>query len=299
MEENNNKYRNNNLYNQNEDDKEELNNEQSIGNIANFPTSIIVILCIFIWPIGLILLILKYSSKNSIEAQTYKRLNITQNDIANTTNLNMLKGKKTSAMIGAIVAFVFGVLFFIVAFDQILFGGNITKSMYERDISSSSTNKYQRQNVGNSTDIAENKEKEIEKYKFLYLAVGGTLAAVCFLIGISKWIKSFGIGNKIRKIEIYQNLILIREIFNVNDLADYLKISKIKVLDNVSDMIREGYLCGIRIKQNKIERIPEYVDPNRVFNVICPSCGANNKYTKGIENKCEYCGRILNLNQFK
>lgn len=279
---------NNNPYNKNEDNEEELMDKESISSLDKFPRAIIVILCIFVWPIGLILLILKYSSKNSIEAQTYKRLNITQNDIANTTNLNILKGKKTSAMVGAIVAFVFGILFFIVAFDQILFGGNITKVMYEREISSSSTSRYQSQNVENSIDIS--------KYKFLYLAAGGTLAAVCFLIGISKWIKSFGIGNKIRKIEIYQNLILIREIFNVNDLAGYLKISKIKVLDNVSDMIREGYLCGIRIKQNKIERIPEYVDPNRVFNVKCPSCGANNKYTKGIENKCEYCGRILNLN---
>ena len=289
--------------NEKKQDNEELENEDNFNAedsskfSSSIPTGLIVVLCIVFWPIGLLLLVFKFSNKNSVEAQTYKRLNITQNEIENTTNLNMLRGRKTSAIVGAIVAFVFGVLFFIVAFDQILFGGNITKMAYEHETSSISTSKSQMQKNESSTDAGAVKEEILDTYKYVFLAAGGLLSVVCFLIGISKWIKAFRIGNRIQKIEIYQNLILIREIYNVNELSSYLRTSKNKILDNVATMIREGYLCGIRIKKNEIEKIPEYVDPNRVFNVICPSCGANNKYTKGIENKCEYCGTVLNLNQ--
>ena len=297
MEDNNKSYNNNDNYMGNEEREDEIRGENT-RLYASIPTAVIVVLCILVWPIGLILLVLKFSSKNSIEAQTYKRLNVTQNDIANTTNLNILRGRKTSAIVGAVIAFIFGVLFFIVAFDQILFGGNITKAIYEREYSNVTTSKNQIQYSENETNTEEKMKNEVEQYKYLYLTVGGALAAVFFLLGISKWIKAFAIGNKIQKIEIYQNLILIREIFSVNELSSYLRTSPKKVLDNTADMIREGYLCGIRIKQDQIERIPEYIDPNRIVNVKCPHCGANNKYTKGKENKCEYCGTVLDLNKF-
>lgn len=236
------------------------------NNNGEISTTLIVISFIFFWPLGIILLLLKYSNKNTVQFQTYKNLNVAQSNVISTENrLNVLKNKKTSAKIGAIILFIVGALFFVATIDMIFFGDSLARSSSTRQ-----------------TELGSK-------------ITGAVITALLFFFGVKKFIKSATLGNKIQKIEIYQNLILIREIYDVNELARYLNTSNNKVLDNVSYMIREGYLIGIRINKNIIEKIPDTVDPNQIFNVKCPSCGANNRFVKGKENKCGYCGTILNL----
>lgn len=267
-----------------------MENNNNTNPFGSIPTSVIVLLCIFLWPIGILLLILKYSNKNTAQFQTYKNLNVAQNNFTNSTNTNILKNKKTSARAGAIIAFVLGALFFVVMCEYLFFGG---EHLNERN-TTSSTNTYKNTTINTTPESNTTVHKQVN---FTTMAVAGVLAALCFVIGVCKWIKSARIGNKIQRIEIYQNIILVRNIYDVDEIARYFNTSKIKVLDEVSDMLREGYINGIKINQNKIEKIPDYIDPNRIFNIKCPSCGANNKYIKGQENKCEYCGTILNLDK--
>lgn len=215
-----------------------MENNNSFNNI---PVWLIVLLFIFFWPLGIILLILKLSNKNVDKIET-------------------LKNKKIMNVVVASIAFFLGLVFILIAVVGI---GEIANGYSDSG--------------------------SIGALVMLIIFI-----SVCVVLGVWRCKKAVTINNTIKKINMYQTLIIVRELYDLNEIASNMKISKSEVLEDISNYIREGYLYGIRIKQNKIEKI---VDPNKIFNVNCPSCGANNKCIQGKENKCVYCGTILNFSK--
>ena len=100
----------------------------------------------------------------------------------------------------------------------------------------------------------------------------------------------------LKKIETYQDLVMIRNMYDVQKISNHLGISKMKALDSISYMIKEGYL-NLEIHDDKIFKPKEHIDPEKIFSVICQSCGATNRYIKDKNNKCEYCGNVLNISK--
>jgi len=137
------------------------------------------------------------------------------------------------------------------------------------------------------SDIIEEADN-IEGGVFVNIIVFGVLIPCC--------ITFFKTNRLIKKIETYQNLILIRDMYDTQKLADYLGCGRNEVLDFITYMIREGYL-ELEIKNDNLIKPKEYIDPAQVFSMICQNCGANNQYVKGKHNKCEYCGSVLNLDK--
>lgn len=140
------------------------------------------------------------------------------------------------------------------------------------------------------SDLATGNMENIEGAIIINVLTFGILTPLC--------ITYFKTNSLVKKIETYQNLILIRDIYDTNKLATYLGTSRMQVLDFVTYMIREGYL-ELDIKNDNLVKPKEYIDPAQVFSIICQNCGATNKYIKGKNNKCEYCGSVLNLNKIE
>ncbi|MBR2289276.1 MAG: hypothetical protein IJ867_01305 [Clostridia bacterium] len=136
------------------------------------------------------------------------------------------------------------------------------------------------------TDIASGNMENLEGGIIVNVLAFGILIPLC--------IGYFKTNRFIKKVEKYQNLILIREIYDTQKLSDYLSCSRAEVLEFVSFMIKEGYL-NLAMENDNLVKTKEYVDPEGVFSVICQICGANNKYIQGKVNKCEYCGTVLKL----
>lgn len=226
-----------------------------MDKFKDIPGWIIFFACIFAWPFGLILLVLKYYSKTTV---TYRKENESAK-IINENNscfrkLNKLKGKRKTFKILAIIAFIFSSVFFVALIS----------------------------------DFVTNNLENIS---------GGIIVNVFdFIVLFPIFITYFKTNNLVKKIESYQNLIIIRDIYDTNKLATYFNCSRTEVLDFITYMIREGYL-ELDIENDKLIKPKEYVDPAQVFSIICQTCGATNKYIKGKNNKCEYCGNVLNLNK--
>lgn len=222
----------------------------------NTPGIVIFFAFLFAWPIGLMLLILKYSSKSSSNLEDVSKKINGATIIGERTNnkLNKLKTKRKIFKVLSIIELVIATVFFIALM----------------------------------TDLATNNMENIE---------GGIMVNVFdFAVLLPLCITYFKTNNLIKKIESYQNLILIRDIYDTQKLAIYLNVSRAEVLDFISYMIREGYL-DLDMENDNIVQPKEYVDPAQVFSIVCQSCGASNKYIKGKNNKCEYCGNVLNLNK--
>ena len=221
----------------------------------NIPIWLVVIAFIFAWPVGLVLVILKYASK---EDSKYEKVNngVSKPTIINTNKsakLDKLKKKKSIFKVLTIIQFVIAIVFFCALIS----------------------------------DIAE-EDDNIEGGIMVNVFTFGILTPLC--------ITYFKTNSLVKKIETYQNLILIRDIYDTKKLASYLGTSRMQVLDFVSYMIREGYL-DLDIENENIVKPKEYVDPAQIFSIVCQSCGATNKFIKGKNNKCEYCGNVLNLNK--
>ena len=221
----------------------------------NIPGWVIVLAFIFAWPIGLVLIILKYASK---EDSKYEKINNNSSRPAIIENkqskkLDQLKKKKSTLKGLTIVQFIIALTFFCALI----------------------------------VDIAQG-DDNIEGGIIVNVFTFGILTPLC--------IGYFKTNSLVKKIVTYQNLILIRDIYDTKKLATYLGTSRMEVLDFVTYMIREGYL-ELDIEDDNIVKPKEYIDPAEVFSIVCQSCGANNKFIKGKNNKCEYCGNVLNLNK--
>ena len=218
------------------------------------PTWAIVLAFIFMWPVGIVLLVLKYSGKD--DANYEKVLtNANRNGVSmikkENTKLEKLKKKRKRFKVYTIIQVIIAIVFF---FSFIV-------------------------------DIAE-EDDNLEGAILVNVIAFGILVPCC--------ITYFKTNTLIKKIETYQNLILIRDMYDTQKLAQYLNCPRNEVLDFVTYMIREGYL-ELEIKNDNLAKPKEYIDPAQMFSIVCQNCGATNKYIKGKNNKCEYCGSILNL----
>lgn len=224
--------------------KNKIGGKMKVNNnsLNDIPVWVIILIFVFFWPIGLVLLILKFTN-NNIEP------------------IEKLKSRKISNIIITSIMFVIGIIFSLVALvgvSEILNGSTGTDT------------------IG----------------ALVFLVI---LIAIFVILGVWRCKKAIEISNMIRKIYKYQNLIIDREIYDLDEIASNMNILKTEILNDVAKYIRDGYLSGIRVKQNIIEKIPEYISPDRIHNIICSSCGANNKCIQGKVNKCGYCGTILNV----
>ena len=225
-----------------------------MNKFRNIPLWVIIITIIFMWPIGIVLLILKYASK---EEKKYEevRNNVTNNiKILREKNDKLEKIKSKSKKYFKLS--VFQIVLAIICFVSMV------------------------------SDLIEGDTDNLDGALIINVIVIGILVVFC--------LKYKRLKNLSNKIETYQNLILIRDMYDVKRISTYLSCSTSEVLDFVSYMIREGYL-DLDIKNENIVQPEEYIDPAKVFSIVCDNCGALNKYVKGKENKCEYCGTILNF----
>lgn len=63
-------------------------------------------------------------------------------------------------------------------------------------------------------------------------------------------------------------------------------------------MIRDKQIDAYIKDESKIILRENNFVNNKVFSLKCVNCGAENKFMEGTENICEYCGSILNKNDF-
>ena len=223
----------------------------------NIPGWIIVLAFIFMWPVGLVLIILKYASK---EDGNYARVLTNANNKGismiqqpTRTKLQKLKKKRKAFKVFMIIQLIIAIVFFCSLISDII-----------------------------------EEDDNIEGGIIINVIAFGILVPCC--------ITFFKTNSLIKKIETYQNLILIRDMYDTQKLSDYLGCGRNEVLDFITYMIREGYL-ELEIKNDNLIKPKEYIDPAQVFSMICQNCGANNQYVKGKHNKCEYCGSVLNLDK--
>lgn len=224
-----------------------------MNHFKNIPGFVIFLAFVFAWPIGFVLLILKYTSKSS---DTYEKVGrsakIINENASNFNKLNKKKSKKRTLKIVTIILLVITLIFFATLIS----------------------------------DIATGNFENIEGGIIVNVLSFGIFIPICI-----NYLKT---DKLIKKIESYQNLILIRDIYDTQKLSTYLNEPKEKILDFIVYMIREGYL-ELDIENDNIVKPKEYVDPASVFSIVCECCGASNKYIKGKNNKCEYCGNVLKL----
>ncbi len=237
-----------------------------MGIFRNIPNWVIVLILIIAPPIGSILIVLKVIDKSGDEAcrklfnsANFERMFDSVYTVSNKVSHKADKLKKMKRKKSILK------VFFIIQFVFSLFCF-----------------------VGLVSDIVSDNTDNLEG-AFLVNAV--TLG---ILVPLS--ISFFKLSNLITKIETYQNLILIRDIYDTKKIAEYLGCSRLEVLDFTSYMIREGFL-DLDLENDNLVRPKEYIDPAKVFSITCQNCGAKNKYVKDKENRCEYCNSILSLNK--
>ena len=166
------------------------------------PTWGIVLAFIFMWPVGIVLLVLKYAGK---EDANYEKVltNANRNGVSmirkENTKHDKLKKKRKRFKIYTIIQVIIAIVFFCA----------LISSIVEED---------------------ENLEGGI----LINVIAFGILVPCCMTYFKTKTL--------VTKIETYQNLILIRDMYDTKKLAQYLNCTQNEVLDFITYMIREGYL---------------------------------------------------------
>ena len=162
-------------------------------NFKNIPTWVIILTFIFAWPIGMVLMVLKYMNNNQqIYTNVIRNVNIIEKK---NIKLDKNKRRRTIFKVLSIIQLVIAIIFFFFFITDIV--------------------------IGDTENIE-----------------GGIIVnIIAFVILLPLCISYLRINSFIKKIEMYQELILIRDIYDTNKLAKYLGCSRSKVLNFVSNSL--------------------------------------------------------------
>lgn len=127
--------------------------------------------------------------------------------------------------------------------------------------------------------------------RILYLVIfaGGGLAMV--LIGLKT-------QNEARKIRKYIAIIINQNITSIDKISSVMPVEYSIAVKDIQKIIDQGFFGNAYIDYNSrsIQLPKEVEEPENAANVevvICKSCGASNKITKGAVSNCEYCDSPL------
>lgn len=128
------------------------------------------------------------------------------------------------------------------------------------------------------------------------------LTIVFLVAGVVSTVFSVKLLKKYKSYKKYVDKIGPRIKISIDELAQQTGDSIEQTIKNVSDVIKykmiDAYINEydeVIIKTNNMyENSCTRVEEKReIINVQCKNCGANNKYIKGKENRCEFCDSVL------
>ena len=125
---------------------------------------------------------------------------------------------------------------------------------------------------------------------YFMVTVSGIISAVLFATYTEK---------KNAKKREYFSMIDNHRILSIDQIASSMSVSYEQARKDINKMIEKGFFGNAHIdNMSRSVVLPiTGVDINTevtTTNKICPSCGASNNVSSLGENKCEYCGTILN-----
>lgn len=136
---------------------------------------------------------------------------------------------------------------------------------------------------------ATNKDASVV-YKVM-LGIGITLAVLGFYGSPMAWVK-YGPQKK------YARIIdaIKREGFrDVNEIANHLSMQPKDVQDAVRVSIDKQYLTGYTIEDTKIIPLNNRPDDLGVYTIECPYCGGITETSNNLQVKCQFCGRMIDV----
>lgn len=136
---------------------------------------------------------------------------------------------------------------------------------------------------------ATNKDANVG-YKVM-LGIGITLAVLGFYGSPMAWVK-YGPQKK------YARIIdaIKREGFrDINEIANHLSMQPKDVQDAVRVSIDKQYLTGYTIEDTKIIPLNNRPDDLGVYTIECPYCGGITETSNNLQVKCQFCGRMIDV----
>lgn len=82
---------------------------------------------------------------------------------------------------------------------------------------------------------------------------------------------------------------------DATEIANHLSMQPNEVIDAVRVCIDKQYLCDYTIEDTKILPLNNRPDDIGVYTVQCPYCGGITQTSNNLQVKCEYCGRMIDV----
>lgn len=82
---------------------------------------------------------------------------------------------------------------------------------------------------------------------------------------------------------------------DATEIANHLSMQPNEVIDAVRVCIDKQYLCDYTIEDTKILPLNNRPDDIGVYTVQCPYCGGITRTSNNLQVKCEYCGRMIDV----
>lgn len=82
---------------------------------------------------------------------------------------------------------------------------------------------------------------------------------------------------------------------DATEIANHLSMQPNEVIDAVRVCIDKQYLTNYTIEENKIIPLNNRPDDLGLYTVQCPYCGGITQTSNNLQVKCEYCGRMIDV----
>lgn len=127
-------------------------------------------------------------------------------------------------------------------------------------------------------------------YKVM-LGIGITLAVLGFYGSPIAWVK-YGPQKKYPRVI---DAIKFEGFRDTGEIANHLSMQPKDVQDAVRVCIDKQYLTGYTIEDTKIIPLNNRPDDLGVYTVECPYCGGITQTSNNLQVKCEFCGRMIDV----
>lgn len=82
---------------------------------------------------------------------------------------------------------------------------------------------------------------------------------------------------------------------DATEIANHLSMQPNEVIEAVRVCIEKQYLTDYTIEENKIIPLNNRPDDLGVYTVQCPYCGGITQTSNNLQVKCQYCGRMIDV----